>query len=178
MTDSVLMFNLLNVKQAREVRACMLNECKKDTLDYPGKICTSFLNLENSSLEFADGTCNERTVRKFLAERYRFWNRVVRCQCFWFPFQLVMMVWLCAYTSLGVALYAAITYDLHSWSTGLGTVSSLLVGIYSLSGVEVLDHHGLRLLVVTFLMFALGSLTAYVSLHVNNPQAEGNVTCK
>ena len=75
-----------------------------------------------------------------------------------------MFVWSCAYTSLGVALYAAITYDLHTWSTGLGTTTSLLVGVYNLGGVEAIDKHGLRLFVVTFLMFAFGSLTAYVSI--------------
>ena len=75
-----------------------------------------------------------------------------------------MFVWLCAYTSLCVALYAAITYDLHTWSTGLGTTTSLLVGMYNLSGVEEIDQHGLRLFVATFLMFAFGSLTAYVSI--------------
>ena len=74
-----------------------------------------------------------------------------------------MLVWLCAYTSLGMALYASITYDLHSWATGLGTTSSLLVGVYNLGSVEAVDKHGLRAFVVSLLMFAVGSLTAYVS---------------
>ena len=78
-------------------------------------------------------------------------------------FQVVMLVWLCAYTSLGMALYASITYDLHSLGTGLGTTSSLLVGVYNLGGVEAVDKHGLRAFVVSLLMFAVGSLTAYVS---------------
>ncbi len=77
-----------------------------------------------------------------------------------------MLVWLCAFTSLGIALYAAITYDLHRWSTGLTSISALMVGIYNLGSLEYGDsqtRQGGRLFVVAVLIFATGTLTAYVS---------------
>lgn len=83
----------------------------------------------------------------------------VYCGCF----QGIFAVWVCAYTSLGVALYSSITFDFSRWDLGLQAVTTLLTGHYALHQIELADPHGARIYVVSFQILVLGSLTAYVS---------------
>ena len=80
-------------------------------------------------------------------------------------FQGIFGVWVCAYTSLGVALYSSMTFEFSTWDLGLQTVTSLLTGHYALHQLELMDPTGVRLYVVSFLILAVGSLTAYVSVN-------------
>ena len=77
--------------------------------------------------------------------------------------QGLFLVWACAYTSLGVALYSAVSLDFSQWDRGLGTVVGLMTRYYNLEELEKVDPTGVRLLVISFLLLALSSLTGYVS---------------
>jgi hypothetical protein len=77
-------------------------------------------------------------------------------------FACIFGVWVCAYTSLGVALYASVTFDFSQWDLGLQAVTTLLTGHYALQQIELYDPTGARLYVVSFLILAVGSLTSYM----------------
>ena len=76
----------------------------------------------------------------------------------------MFMVWIFAFTSLAVALYATVTLDLSSFDLGLTSIVALLTRHYAFEDLEATDPTGCRLMVASFMIFALGILTAYVSV--------------
>ena len=79
-----------------------------------------------------------------------------------FP-QVMFVVWTCAYSCLGAALYGAATHNFSRLDLALTTVVGLLTGHNSVKDVELWERLGSQVFLVTFLIFAVGSLTAYVS---------------
>jgi hypothetical protein len=79
----------------------------------------------------------------------------------------MFIIWLCAYTCLGAALYASIS-PLYSQPDGaLLATAGLFTKHYGMSDIDLQDFWGIlgfRIIVASFMIFAIGSLTAYVSL--------------
>ena len=68
---------------------------------------------------------------------------------------------------MGMALYGSVSHNFSSVATALQSVTGLLTGHYDFQEMDSLHDLcsvlGWRLFVVSFLLLALGSLTAYVS---------------
>ena len=83
------------------------------------------------------------------------------------PPQAVFVIWVCAYVSLGMALYGSVSHNFSSVATAMQSVTGLLTRHYRFDEMEGTRDFwttlGWRLFVVSFLLLALGSLTAYVS---------------
>ena len=81
--------------------------------------------------------------------------------------QAVFVIWVCAYVSLGMALYGSVSHNFSSVATAMQSVTGLLTRHYRFDEMEGTRDFwttlGWRLFVVSFLLLALGSLTAYVS---------------
>ncbi|KAK2159449.1 hypothetical protein LSH36_153g04090 [Paralvinella palmiformis] len=79
---------------------------------------------------------------------------------------LMFVIWLSAYSCLGVALYASISPLYCEPDRALVATTGLFTRHYGLADIDINDFWsilGFRFVVASFMVFAIGSLTAYVS---------------
>ncbi|CAH1789073.1 unnamed protein product [Owenia fusiformis] len=79
-----------------------------------------------------------------------------------FIFLVMFVILVGAYSSLGVALYSASSYDFQHPGFAAQAMVGLMTRIYSFADIERFYNVGARLFIVSFLMFALGMLTSYI----------------
>ena len=79
----------------------------------------------------------------------------------------MFVVWVACYTSVTMALFGATVYSFSDLHLSLGNTVGLFTGQYHQHNMEPVGHQGnmfaWRLVIISFLILALGSLTAYVS---------------
>ena len=80
--------------------------------------------------------------------------------------QLMFVVWVAAYVCLGVALFGTVSAHFHAPDTAILATAGLFTKHYPFMAMEQRSRGDVimwRLYVTTLLIFALGTMTAYVS---------------
>lgn len=78
----------------------------------------------------------------------------------------MFFIWLASYTCLTMALYSALSMQFKSVDNTILSLLALLTGSYDFDNLAFGNFWGVfvwRLVIVSFMMFVIGSLTAYVS---------------
>jgi len=82
-------------------------------------------------------------------------------------FQAMFVIWTACYTSVTMALFGTTVYSFSDLHLSLGNTVGLFTGQYHQYHMEPVGDQGnmlaWRLVIISFLILALGSLTAYVS---------------
>jgi hypothetical protein len=81
------------------------------------------------------------------------------------PFQLMFFIWVAAFSCLGSALYGTLSSQFSRPDNIVLSIVALLTGHYEFDNLAFGHYSGLvgwRIFIVSFMMFAMGSLTAYV----------------
>lgn len=84
-----------------------------------------------------------------------------------FVFQLMFVIWLSAYSCLGAALYASVSPHYSQPEGAVLATAGLFTKHYGLADININEFWGIlgfRFIVASFMIFAIGSLTAYVSM--------------
>ncbi|ELU08773.1 hypothetical protein CAPTEDRAFT_228900 [Capitella teleta] len=98
-------------------------------------------------------------------------------------FALMFFIWLASYTCLTMALYSALSMQFKSVDNTILSLLALLTGSYDFDNLAFGNFWGVfvwRLVIVSFMMFVIGSLTAYMlailNYHYKRHHSEKKVT--
>ena len=80
----------------------------------------------------------------------------------------MFFIWVASYVCLGMALYRALSFNFHLLDSSVLSIVGLLTRRYDFSNLDIGHSAGIliwRLMIVSFMIFAMGSLTAYVTTY-------------